>query len=319
MGMVTREATRDTVERLCRQLESVILGKGEVLQNLVIAILGGGHVLMEDRPGVGKTTLAKALALSLSADFKRVQFTPDLLPTDILGSSVYNPKDGSFAFKEGPIFTNIVLADEINRASPRTQSALLECMNEGNVSLDGGTHELPRPFLVIATQNPLEFEGTYPLPESQLDRFLLRIRLGYPDPEVERDVLRSRLREDPLESLRPVISGEELRRAIRSVRDVRVDESLLDYVLEFLTATRRSADFLLGASPRAGLGWVRAAQALALFEGRDYCIPDDFKELAQPVLAHRVVPVSTARVGDPNGHAGEDALAALLESTPIPT
>ncbi len=309
----------DRLQALIGSVRKVILGKDEAITLCVVGLLAEGHVLLEDLPGTGKTTLARALAKSIAVEFRRIQFTSDLLPADVLGVSVLSSGEDRFVFKPGPIFGNIVLADELNRTSPRTQSALLECMNEGRVSVDGYTHELPKPFLVIATQNPLEFEGTYPLPESQLDRFLLRLPLGYPEREFEREVLKGRLSAEPLDEVTPVISGEEVVEASRAVREVTVDESLLDYVLEFLAETRRGGHFLLGASPRAGLGWVRCAQALAVIEGRAYCIPDDFKRLALSVLAHRVVPVAHLGGGDRNGGACEDALNELLERVDVPT
>jgi len=294
----------------------VILGKREAVTLCVVGLLAEGHILLEDVPGTGKTTLARALARSVDVVFRRVQFTSDLLPADLLGVSVYSRKQEHFVFQPGPIFGNVILADELNRTSPRTQSALLECMHERSVSIDGETRRLPHPFLVVATQNPLEFEGTYPLPESQLDRFLLSIRLGYPDRDVERQILRRHLGADPLESLEPVMTHAELNAALRTVREVKVDDSLLEYVLEFTEATRRSERFLMGASPRAAIGWTHAAQALALVEGRTWCIPDDFKRLALPVLAHRTLPVDASQGQVPAQN--EEALSRLLGEIPIP-
>ncbi len=305
----------NALQTLISNVEKVIYGKTQAVKLCVIGLLAEGHVLLEDVPGTGKTTLARALAKSVDVEFRRIQFTSDLLPADLLGVSVYSAAHERFEFQPGPVFGSIILADELNRTTPRTQSALLECMDERRVSADGVTRDLPHPFQVIATQNPLEFEGTYPLPESQLDRFLLRVTIGYPDRETERKVLLSRLELDPIDAIGSVMTREELVSAIRSVREIRVEESLFDYVLEFTEATRRGGTFLLGASPRAGLGWVRAAQALALVEGRDFCIPDDFKELAIPVLAHRTVCAAGNGGGD---ESAEEALAALLDELPAP-
>jgi MoxR-like ATPase len=305
-----------SLHALIQNIERVIVGKRDAVEFCVVGLLAEGHVLLEDVPGTGKTTLASALARSVDLEFKRVQFTSDLLPSDLLGVSVYSREREHFAFQPGPIFGHVILADELNRTTPRTQSALLECMHDRRVSVDGTTRDLPRPFFVIATQNPLEFEGTYPLPESQLDRFLLAIRIGYPTRDTERRILKSRMHGDPIERLEPVISRTALLAAIAAVREVRVDDSLFEYVLDFTEATRSSGSFLLGASPRAALGWVRAAQASALLEGRQWCTPDDFKRLVVPVFAHRTLPV--ASTDDELGRRSDDALADLMNRIPIP-
>ena len=305
------------LQAVISNVERVIYGKHDSVRNCVVGLLAEGHVLLEDVPGTGKTTLARALARSIDVGFTRIQFTSDLLPSDLLGVAVYASDEARFVFRPGPIFGNIVLADELNRTTPRTQSALLECMGERHVTAEGETRELPAPFFVVATQNPLEFEGTYPLPESQLDRFLLCVRLGYPTRDVERQVLLSRLELDPLDAIGPVMTREELLAEIQAVRQVRIDEALLEYVLNVLEATRDRGRFLLGASPRAGLGWTRAAQALAHIEGRDYCVPDDFKRLALAVLSHRVVSLPMGN-GASDARDGEEAIAALLELVPAP-
>ena len=282
------------VHAMIRQLEAnvsrVVLGKREVVRQCIAALLAGEHVLLEDVPGVGKTLVGKALAKSVSGQFRRIQFTPDLLPADITGSSIYDAKQQQFVFSRGPIFANIVLADEINRTTPRTQSALLEAMNEGQVSIDGQTHLLPQPFLVIATQNPLEFEGTYPLPESQLDRFLLRVSVGYPDREAQREVLTSHRRGEPVDELQPVLDSDQIVAMQEAVREVRVDEAISGYLLDVVEATRRSEELHVGVSVRGALALYRASQAWAVLEGRPYVVPDDVKRLAVPVLAHRVMP-----------------------------
>jgi MoxR-like ATPase len=284
----------DRIAALIAALESninrVVLGKAEAVRLVVAALLAGEHVLLEDVPGVGKTLLGKALARSLSGVFRRIQFTPDLLPGDITGSSIYNTKTQEFAFAAGPVFANVVLADEINRATPRTQSALLEAMSERQVSVDGQTHPLPQPFLVIATQNPIEFEGTYPLPESQLDRFLLRVGVGYPDRDLERQVLSSHRAGEPVDTLAAAVDCGQVLQLQAAVREVVVDEALEHYVLDIVEATRRCDDLAVGASTRGALALYRAAQAYALTEGRTYTVPDDVKRLAVPVLAHRVIP-----------------------------
>jgi MoxR-like ATPase len=273
---------------LVENVSTALEGKQREVRLSVVALLAGGHLLIEDVPGVGKTTLARALARSLGVSFRRLQFTSDLMPSDVLGGSVYDRKEGTFSFRPGPIFTHVLLADEINRTTPKTQSALLEAMGERRVSIDGETHVLEEPFFVVATQNPEEFHGTYPLPESQLDRFLMRLRLGYPPPEVERAVLARRRGLDPVEALEPVATKDDVLAAQRAVDAVRVEDPLLDYLHEIVLATRSSALLALGASTRAALALERAARAHALVLGRTYATPDDVKAVAEPVLAHRV-------------------------------
>ncbi|HEX2679084.1 MAG TPA: MoxR family ATPase [Polyangiales bacterium] len=296
-------------------LGSVIRGKPEAIERVLIAVLAGGHVLLEDVPGVGKTTLAKTLARVLGLGFSRVQFTPDLLPTDILGMNVLDPRDGSFAFHPGPIFTHLLLADEINRASPRTQSALLEAMNEGQVTLENKTRALPEPFLVIATQNPVDYQGTYPLPEAQLDRFLLRLSLGYPDENDELEVLFDRQTEDPLARVEQALDPAGLLALQRQARSVTVERDVGRYLLNVVRATRDHADLEMGASPRASLALFRACQARALLQGRDWVGPDDVQQLARPVLEHRVVLSSSARYG---GNSGASIIADSRSSVRIP-
>ncbi|MBX9790228.1 MAG: MoxR family ATPase [Pirellulales bacterium] len=280
---------REVVEALERNVNQVVLGKPDVVRLCVVALLAGEHVLLEDVPGVGKTLLGKALARSVDGVFCRIQFTPDLLPSDIVGSNLYQAKTGEFVFRPGPIFANVVLADEINRTPPRTQSALLEAMSDRQVSVDGQTYSLPRPFLVIATQNPYEYEGTYALPESQMDRFLLRTRIGYPGRDDERRVLDSHRQGEPVDQLAPVLGSDQVQAVAAAVRQVAVDRAIDDYILDIVAATRDSADIQVGASTRAALGLYRASQALALVEGREYVVPDDVKRLTVPVLAHRVI------------------------------
>jgi MoxR-like ATPase len=278
-----------TVRRLEDNICQVVLGKRPVARLCLAALLAGEHILLEDVPGVGKTLLGKALSNSVDGKFARLQFTPDLLPSDIIGSSIYNSNTGSFTFSKGPIFANFVLADEINRAPPRTQSALLEAMSERQVSIDGESHPLPDPFMVIATQNPFEFEGTYVLPESQLDRFLFRISVGYPDRESERDILQSHRAGEPVDSLQAVASTDEIVEIKQVVRQQRVDESISRYMLDVVHATRESKELSVGVSTRGALLWFRAVQAMAFAEGRDYVVPDDAKQMAVSVLAHRVL------------------------------
>ena len=279
------------------QVSRVLLGKPEPIRLTLIALLGGGHVLIEDAPGVGKTSLAKAIAKSLDGKFSRLQFTPDMLPSDILGASLFKPDMGEFEFRRGPIFTNVLLADEINRTTPRTQSALLEAMSEGQVSAEGATLPLEPPFFVIATQNPLESEGTYPLPDNQLDRFMVCTGIGYPDRKFELEALVNHAGRDPLDDVRPVLTREDLLELRREVGAVRVKDSLRNYLLDLIDATRSHADLLQGASTRAALTLDTAARAAAVLEGRDYVVPDDVKSLAVPVLAHRLGVRGTMREG----------------------
>ena len=304
------------LERIRRALGEVIHGKPEVIDLLLVGILGGGHVLLEDVPGVGKTTLAKALARTFAIAFTRVQFTPDLLPTDILGAQVLNPKEGTFAFSRGPIFTNVLLADEINRASPRTQSALLEAMNEAQATIDGVTHPLAQPFFVIATQNPVDYQGTYPLPEAQLDRFLLRVAIGYPSAEAELRMLFLRQRSNPLDDVEPVATKEGLLALQAEVRDVEVREDVAKYLLRVVAKTRDHRDLELGVSPRGALALFRAAQARALLSGRGYASPDDVLALASAVLAHRVQLTAHARYA---GTSAASVIEAIVKSVDVPT
>lgn len=314
-GSSTESASR-LARTLARSVGHVLEGKDAVVDLAITCLLAGGHLLVEDVPGVGKTTLARGLAASLGVSFRRLQFTSDLMPSDVVGGNVYEPKSGQFSFRPGPVFTNVLLADEINRTTPKTQSALLEAMDEGQVSVEGATHELPDPFFVVATQNPEDFYGTYPLPESQLDRFLLRIHIGYPPPSVERRILRERRGRDPVDAVRSCVSADELRAARRALDDVRVEDVLLDYVHALVLATRSAPSLSLGASTRAALALERAVRAHALVAGRDFATPDDVKRLAGPVLAHRV------RVIGPDPRTATDeaerVIRALLEEVEVP-
>jgi len=309
---------RRPLQQLEQALRGVIRGSGEPVHLALAALLSRGHLLIEDVPGVGKTTLAHALARSLNCTFHRVQFTSDLLPSDVIGISVYNQHRESFEFKPGPVFANILLADEINRTTPKTQSALLEAMNERQVTVDNRTFRLPEPFMVIATQNPIEHHGTYPLPESQLDRFLMRIRMGYPGREGEREILRSAGTWDGVESLEAVASAEQIHEWQQAAAQVRVDDSLANYMLGFVAKTREHENLALGVSPRGSQALYRAAQALAFLEGRAYCVPDDFKRLAVPVFAHRVV-VSTRYASTlKRSEQAEAIVQEIVQSAEVP-
>jgi MoxR-like ATPase len=314
-----RAVDLDTKIRLLQPaIETVVRGKPESVKLALICLLADGHLLIEDVPGVGKTTLAHSLARVFDCTFRRIQFTSDLLPSDILGVSVFNQSEQSFDFRRGPIFANVVLADEINRTTPKTQSALLEAMSEGRVSVDNKTYPLPQPFMVVATQNPIEHHGTYPLPESQLDRFLLRIKMGYPEAGAEKEILRRQNHLPGIERLQPVLKAEDILEAQAAVSEVRMDEALLDYIMAIVEATRRSEFLLIGASPRGSLALHRAAQALAYYEGREYCIPDDIKRLVLPVLAHRVI--VSAKYSSPNKRSeeAESILVEILRNIEVP-
>lgn len=300
-----------------QNIAQAVFGKPEAIRLALVALIVQGHLLVEDAPGVGKTSLAKAIAKSLACDFKRLQFTPDMLPSDILGSSVYLPNLGAFEFHHGPIFTNVLLADEINRTTPRTQSALLEAMSERQVSVEGKTHILEEPFFVLATQNPFEFEGTYPLPENQLDRFTLCIDIGYPSREVEKSVLIHHRDGEPVENLKPVLNPAQLAQLQASARAVRVDDSINDYMLDIVRATRTHEQLQLGVSTRGAITFSRAVQGLALVEGRNYATPDDVKRLALPVLAHRLVVKGVLHEG--RRERAKSVLKQILSKTPVPS
>jgi MoxR-like ATPase len=307
----------DVVRRLEANLAAALVGKPEVVRLAVVGLLARGHLLIEDVPGVGKTTLAAALARSIGVGFQRIQFTSDMLPSDVLGVSIWEPQRAAFVFKPGPLFTNIVLADEINRTTPKTQSSLLEAMNEAQVSLDHTTHPLPRPFMVLATQNPREYEGTYPLPESQLDRFLLRIRIGYPELPDEKTILRGAA-SPGLESLAAVLDTGDVLGLQEAAERVRADDAVLDYLLALVTATRTSRLLALGVSPRGSLALLRAARAQALTDGRDYLVPDDVKSLAVPALAHRVLVKGPVPEPSAAGGSAEAVIRAILQEVPVP-
>jgi MoxR-like ATPase len=299
-------------------LRTIIRGNDEVIRLALVSVLAQGHLLIEGVPGVGKTTLAHALARALDCSFQRIQFTSDMLPTDVLGITVYSAVEQQFEFKPGPVFTNVLLADEINRTTPKTQSALLEAMNEGQVTVDGQSNPLPQPFLVIATQNPIEHHGTYPLPESQLDRFLLRIRMGYPQPSDEREILRSEAGAARLEEVHPVATGADVIAMQEETTRVKVDDSLVDYALEIVRRTRESAALSLGVSPRGSLMLYRAAQAMAYLDGRMFATPEDFKSLAVPVFSHRVVVSARYTSSSKKSEQAETIIRDILQAVPVP-
>ncbi len=307
---------QNSIFQLEENMSRVVLGKSDVIRRCVVALLSAEHILLEDVPGVGKTLIGKALAKSLDGHFCRLQFTPDLLPSDIVGSTVFNGKTGDFVFNKGPIFANVVLADEINRAPPRTQSALLEAMSDGQVSIDGHTYELPRPFMVIATQNPFEYEGTYTLPESQLDRFLLRVSMGYPDRSFERQVLENHRQGEPVDELLPTLDCQQVQSLQQAVRHVDVDDSIYEYILDIVDATRQSEELQVGVSTRGALSLYRAAQASAFLDGRTYVITDDVKGLCVPILAHRVITRGYSAAGQ--REILEATIQRIVDETPVP-
>ncbi len=306
---------QEVATRVADNVERVIIGKRNAVDLVLIALLCRGHVLLEDVPGVGKTVLAKSIARSIGCSFKRIQFTPDLLPSDVTGVSIYNQQTSQFEYRPGPVVAQIVLADEINRATPKTQSALLESMEERQVTVDGVTHLLPEPFIVLATQNPIEYEGTFPLPEAQLDRFLLRIHLGYPTPHEELQILQSQQQHHPLESLTQVITAEQLLQMQEEIKEVYVDDLVKEYIIAVTNATRRHDDVYLGASPRGSLALYRTSQALAMMRERDYVIPDDVKALAPAVLSHRLIINPAARI---HNVQAEHVIADVLSTVPVP-
>ena len=318
MPLETVIAASHRAARLENELKKVIRGKDDIVRLALVSVLARGHLLIEGVPGVGKTTLAHALARALGCSFQRVQFTSDMLPSDIIGISVYSVAEQQFEFKRGPVFTNVLLADEINRTTPKTQSALLEAMNEGQVTIDAHCYQLPQPFLVIATQNPVEHHGTYPLPESQLDRFLMRVRMGYPDTQAEREILRSEAGTAQLEALQPVLTGADVLEMQQVVTQVEVDDSLVNYALEIVRRTRQHDKLVLGVSPRGSQMLYRAAQAMAFLDSRGFCVPEDFKPLVVPVFAHRVAMHGMHSSGMKKAVRAEDVMQDIVDTVPVP-
>lgn len=306
---------QEKIFAIMKSVESVIVGKRRVIEKVIAALISGGHILLEDVPGVGKTVMVRALAKSLGCSFKRIQFTPDLLPSDVTGVSVFNQKIGDFEFKIGPIMNQIILADEINRTSPKTQSSLLEVLEEHQVTVDGKTYRVDEPFMVLATQNPIEYEGTFPLPEAQLDRFMMKISVGYPDVGEEKAILRRFKTDNPIDSIQPVVSAEDILDMQKYVRGIYVDDSIDDYIVNIVNATRNSEDIQLGASPRGSLSLFRAAQAWAVISGREYVLPDDVKELARAVLGHRIIIKPEVKL---RGLTSEDVLDNIMKQVHIP-
>lgn len=313
--MIDIQRIQEIAQAVRENVARVIVGKDDVVELLLVALFCEGHVLLEDVPGIGKTTLAKTLARSIGGSFQRIQFTPDLLPSDITGVSIFNQQTQSFEYRPGPVMAQIVLADEINRAGPRTQAALLEAMEERQVTVDGVTHRLPYPYMVLATQNPIELEGTFPLPEAQVDRFMMRMSLGYPQREEEREILHRYRARQPLDEVIPVISAEEVATAHKLCQQIFVHPALEDYLLDLVHISRTTPEIGLGVSPRGTLALYRASQALAALRGRDYVIPDDIQQLVEPVLAHRLIPSADAHL---HGHTTAEAIQGLLDKTAVP-
>ncbi len=312
------ERATESIQALERNISSIIFGKQEVVRLALSALLAKGHLLIEDVPGIGKTTLARAIAKSIDCTFQRIQFTSDLLPSDIIGVTIYNQHTHQFEFKSGPIFSNVILADEINRTTPKTQSCLLEAMNDLQVSVDGVTYHLPEPFLVLATQDPIEFHGTYPLPESQLDRFMLKLRMGYPPSEDERKMITSQRTTQPVDELEPVVHAKDVSALQNMVSEVKVESVLVDYLMEIVAATRQSPAIEFGVSPRGAMSFYRAAQAHAFVMGRDYCVPDDVKDLAAPCLSHRIIPAARLEVDGSRTETAQRAIIEILDRVPVP-